>query len=349
MKITVELSAIQGALDTIARIAPPASGNVTFSSAKKALHLISSAELGRAKVIVPCEVQGDGEFAVPAQALRDAVKGRKELELVFANEVLTVKSGQYRTQLNTVEVIPLDEIDKEEITSWKLTAEQSLWLKSALKTVNLKPTSMLSSWMPSGIMLNAKGAFVACYDEQHLNWLTSKEITGEFECVLPSDTLMNIMEVCGKTSFTLEHAKTYIRVRSKLIDAYINVPAMDELPTVSSVREKIREAGKVTGNTFVLAKADVLAFMDNARAVMTSERAELQVSTEKGIKLEIKTGQGSAKAVVKGKGKGAFKVDCEYMQELIAKAPDDVEMNVVQNAFISMKLKDGAALVAQNQ
>lgn len=349
MKITVELSAIQTALDAVARIAPPSSGNITFSASKKVLYLISSAELSRCKIVVPCTVTGDEEFAVPAQALRDAIKGRKELELVFANEVLTVRAGQYSTKLNTVEVIPLDDIDKEETKNWKLTAEQGLWLKSALKTVNLKPTSMLSPWMPSGIQLTAKGAFVACYDTQHMNWLSSKEITGDFECVLPSETLSNIMEVCSKTDFQMDQAKSYIRVRNKRIDAHINIPSTDDIPPIAAVREKIREAGKETGDTFVVAKADVLEFMDNAKSIMTTERAELQVSTEKGIKLEIKTGQGSSKAILKGKGKGTFKVDCEYLRELIDKSPDEVVMNVVANSFISLKLKDGSALVAQNQ
>ena len=350
MKITLELEAIQSAFETISKTAAPSSGNITFTSAKGKVTLTSVADLSRCQVVVPCEVDKEGEFAVPMQSVRDAVKGRSKLTLTYANAVLTVSSGAYKASLNTVDVIPLDELAEEKTTDWKLTADQAAWLRKALRDVALKPTTILSSWMPAGIRLTSKGAFVVCYDTQHMSWVTSKEVTGDFECVLPIDVVQAVVEVFHKSNFVISQGKAHIQVRNKTVKIALNVPSTEDLPTLEQVQEKIKEATKVKADTFVFAKSDMLTFLDNAKAVLGKERAELSVEhTGKGIELVTKTVQGQVKNTVKGTGKGAFKIDLDYIQELVTKAGDEITLNVVASSFLSLKLASSTAIVALNQ
>lgn len=350
MNITAELTTLQQALDVVMRIAPPTSGNLSFEINKNgSLTVTSVAELSRCTAVIACDLSGKGEFAVPAQALRDAIKGRAKLELKYANSTLTVKSGNYKTDLVTVDVVPQDETEKGETKNWKITPDMSDWIKTSLRLVALKPTSILSSWMPVGIQVGPKGAFVCCYDMQHMNWVTSKEVKGDFECVLPVDTMGAIVEVFSKSAFTMQQGETYIRVFNKMCDAYLSVPDMREIPTVAQVRSKAKEAGAAEGQTFTFKKSDLLTFMDNAKSIISKERAELQVEAEDGIKLQVRTGLGTSKTKIKGKGKGKFNVDYEYLQELVSKAPDEVTMTVVEKAFIAVKLTASSALVALNQ
>lgn len=349
MKISLELDALNSAFDTVTKLAPPSSGNITISSVKGRVSVVSLSDISRCAIVLPCKVDTDGDFAVPLQALRDAVKGRKELVLNYANTMLNITSGSYKAVLATVDVVPLDELDKEETVEWKITAEQGDWLKTALKAVALKPTVLLSSWMPAGIKLTDKGAFVACFDTQHMSWVNSKEITGDFECVLPIDTMQNIMDAFSKSAFVLEQGKSFITVRNKLTKVVLNVPTTDDLPSLQQVREKIIEAGKVKAATFTFAKADLDAFLANSKAVLSKERAELVVEGDKEIRLSIKTVQGEVKAKLKGTGKGTFKIDLEYLQELTSKAPEEITLNVVDGAFLSSKLNHSSAIVALNQ
>jgi len=349
MKIKVEMDALVSALDTIAKTAAPSSGNITFGSQKGKLTLVSSADLSRCWVTVPCEVDKDGEFAVPMQAVRDAIKGRSNLTLTYANTMLTVASGSYKASLATVDVIPLDDLTEDKATDSKVSADQAEWLRKALKDVALKPTTLLSPWMPAGVKLTEKGAFVVCFDTQHMSWVNTKEVTGELECVLPIDTLQNVIEVFQKSSFVIAQGKSYITIRNKLTKVILNTPSVDDLPTLSQVQEKIKEAGKVKSSTFVFAKQDLDAFLANSKAVIAKERAELVVEADKGITLAIKTVQGDVKAVIKGSGKGSFKVDLEYLQELTAKAPEEMTLNVVEGAFLSSKLVASSSIVALNQ
>lgn len=350
MKIQLELDALNTCLEMITRLAPPTSGNVAFHSDGKKVKLVSSADLSRCTAILPCTVDKAGEFAIPLQALKDATKGRKELELVYKNATLTVVSGKYKAELSTVDVIPLDEHEPEEGTEIKISTDQSAWLKKALRDVSLKPTAMLSAWMPAGIKMGPKSSFVACYDTQHMSWVTSKEVTGDFECVLPIETLINVLDLFHKTPFVMRQTKTRVEIKTKLAHVFLNIPTMDDLPALPEVMSKVKEASKVTGATFTFAKEPLGVFMDNARAVMGKERAEIQVTAgAKGLTAAIKTGQGAVETSIKGSGKGSFKIDYEYLQEGLAKAGSEIEMNVVHEAFLSIKLSTSSIIIALNQ
>lgn len=350
IKIQLELEALQAALEVVAKTAAPTSGNITFSSDGAKLTITSLADLSRCYVVVPATVEGKGEFAVPLQAVVDSTRNRKNLELLYSKSMLSVKSGAYKADLATVDVIALDPLDAEEGHTWKLTPEQAQWLRSGIRNVAMKPTALLSSWMPVGIKLTDKSAFIVCYDTQRMNWETSKEVTGDLEILMPLESMSSIVEVFHKSAFSIKQSKSHIEIRNKLIRVHMSIPTADDLPTLSDVQAKIKEASKIDASTFTLAKDSVLSFLDNARAVIGKERAEVQVSSrEKGLELLVKTGQGQVKNALKGTGKGTFKIDQEYLQELVSKAPAELTLNVVENAFISMKLEKSSAIVALNQ
>jgi len=350
MKIQLELDALQSSLELITRLAPPSSGNITFHSNGKRVRLISAADLSRCITVIPCTVDKEGEFAIPIQSLKDATKGRKTLELIYKNASLTVVSGKYKAELTTVDVLPLDEQEAEEGTEWKLDTTQSSWLRKALREVALKPTALLSSWMPVGVKLSDKSAFVACYDTQHMSWTTSKEVKGQFECVLPIETMTNVIDLFHKAPFTIRQTKSRIEVITKLSQVFLNTPTLDDMPGLPDVQAKIREASKIDGATFVFDKENMVNFLDNARAVIGKERAEVAVEgAGKGISVSIRTDQGQVSAALPGNGKGTFKIDYEYLYEGITKAQAEVTMTVVQGAFVALKLASSSIIIALNQ
>lgn len=349
MQIKVELKSLQQALSTVMRLAPPVSGNLNFVAKDGELKVTSASEVGHCTARIECKVSKDGEFAVPAQALQDSVKGRSELDLTFASDTLVVKSGNYKTSLVAVDVIPLDELEKMDAQVLKVSPDIADWISSSIKQVSLKPVTVISPWMPVGIKVG-KTAFICCYDVTHMNWVTSKEVQGDFECLLPVETMSAIMEVFSKSSFRIERGDTHIRVRNKMVDAYMSVPDMRELPTVPQVIERIKEASKVDGKTFMLAKTDVLSFMDNAKSIIGKERAEILVDGDGSkIRMEVKTGLGSSKIDLKGKGKGSFAVDYEFLQELVMKSKEQLELNLVDDSYISMKLATSSAILGLNE
>lgn len=350
MKISVELSSLQASLDIITRLAPPTSGNITVTSDGKKVQLTSSADTSRCITTVPCSVDRAGEYAVPLAALRDATKGRGELTLTYKNAVLNVNSGRYSASLVTVDVIPLDDYEAEEGQIWKLMPDQSAWLRKALRDVALKPTLILSSWMPVGIKLTPKGGFVTCYDMQHMGWVSDKTVAGDFECVLPLETMTNVIDLFHKTQFSIRHCSSRIEIKNKLTQVFLSIPSLEDLPSLADVQSKIKSASAEKGKTFVIPRESLTAFMENARAVMTKERAEIRIEgADKGIKVEIKTGQGNVNTQFKGEGKGSFKIDYEYLSEALTKTTDDLTLTAVDNAYVSAKFANMNMIIALNQ
>lgn len=350
MRIETELDQLMFAIDTIARTAPPPSGNITFLVANGKLNLTSVSDLSRCTTIVPCEsVEGEAEFAVPMMAIRDAIKGRKKISLKMANSVLSVKSGNYQADLAILDSIPSDNPDEEAISKWKVDQDQRDWLKQSIKDVALKPTAILSSWIPVGVCIDSKGAFVACYDEQHMSWVKTKKVTGDINCVLPLDTIQSIIEVF-RSGFLLVQGKSSIRIKDKLTSVVLSIPSTEDVPALDMVKEKVTEASKMKSDDITISKNHVTDFMYNAKAVLTKERAELVVKADgKKCSLLIQTVNGKVENTIKCTGNASFKVDLEYFQELIGKAPEEVVIGVVADSFLSIKLNNSHALVALNQ
>lgn len=350
MTITIKLEQdnIRSALNIISKLAAPSSGNVTFTCEKGKIKLRSVADGSRAVTIVAGSVSGEGEFAIPLQSLDTAIAGRAEITLTYNNSVLIIKSGTYAVELSTTDVIPEDKLDTGKTTELNLTAEQGQWLSSAMKMVQLKPTGILSQWMPVGIKITPKGSAVACYDTQHMTWVRSKEVVGDFEIALPIETMIKVLDVL-KTNLKIIKSENSIEVRTKNTVANVSLYSMVGLPTMDDVLQKIKEASATKGNTLTLNKDDINAFLKNAKAVVGKERAELQVSPKnKGTELKVQTAQGTANVLLKSTGTAEFKIDLDYFQEAMMSAPADVEINSVAEAYISIK-KEASIIIAVNQ
>lgn len=354
MRATIDSDIIQEALRICLRLAAPISGNVTFKTDGPKLYMLSSSELSRCTVLMPCEVTGTALFAISTESLKSATKGRKELEMVYSKTMLNIKSGRYHSSLTTVDAIQVDEdASPEEGKIWKLSADQAMWLKSAVATVALKPPQNLSTYMPISVRLTDKSAFVACYDENHMAFVNDREITGSLDLTLPIETLNSVLDVFNKLNFSMNVTKSSLVVKNKLVNVILALPETeDEELGASAVLGKAKESLKADGLQIELNRNDVLAFLDNARAVATKERAELKIVTDAGkVSMEVSTVNGTSKITIKGgvKKHSVFNVDFEYFDEAVRKCGDSVIFKVVMDAFISFKTKSAHILVALNQ
>jgi len=355
MNATIDSDLIQEALRVALRLSPPSSGNVTLNSDGTKLFLISSAELSRCRVLVPCVLEGEALFAIPTAAIQASVKGRKELSIVYDKTVLNIKSGRYKAQLATVDAIQMDEGDEKaaDIKTWVITAEQLEWLRTAVAAVALKPTANVTAFMPVSIKLGPKYAFVACYDEQHMAFAFDRSMKGDLEVTIPLDTLTAVLDTFKNLSCKLQVTPSALHVRNKLVSVQLALPSMeDQKINGSDVLEKSKEVLKVDGQSIIFVKKDVLIFLDNARAVAEKSRMELKVSTEVGkLGLSVTTGQGRAQATIKAntKAETSFKVDFEFFEEAVRKCTDDIQMKVVGSDFLSFVGKNATILVALNE
>lgn len=353
MNFTTETAAVQEALRVIGRLAAPDSGNVTISSNGKKILIQASSETARCSVNIPASVSGKpGQFALALNALRDATKGRKELDIEFSKAMCKIKAGSYRCELATVDTLEVEQAEEDKGTVIEFTSEQAQWIKAAVSTVALKPTALLSTFMPIGIKLGKKGAFVACFDVNHMAFLRSDEMKGDMEFKLPLDTLVAVLDAFGSTAFTLELCGASVKVGNKLVKVNLSLPQEEENElTIADVIETSKAAKEMKGQPLVVSRDEVLAFLDNSRSVATKERSELKIKVEGGkLEMKVSTVQGSSRAVMKSKSKDCeFAIDFEYLDEAVRKGGETIEMTLVKDEFLAINLKTSTIILSLNQ
>lgn len=355
MQFQIDQDAVAEALRVITRLAPPVSGNITVETDGKKCWMHSNSETSRCSVNVPAEVSGKGgTFAIALVSLKDATKGRKTLNFLYEKTLCKISSGAYKCELPTVDAMEVESTDDEKVgKAIKLTAEQAQWLKGAVATVSLKPTPLLATFMPVSIKLTDKGAFVACYDENHMAFVSSSEINGDMETKFPLDVFTSVLDVFGKAVFKIEVSKSNLYVSNALVKVVLSLPQEEDNELkIDEIIEAARGSKASKGSEIEINKNDICAFLDNARAVATKERSEVKVETEAGkMRLSVNTANGSMKAVVKAscQKKEQALVDFEFLDEAVRKCGDSVIMKLVKGEFIAIRLKVGTVIVSLNQ
>lgn len=354
MFIKAEGEAIQLAIKTVSKLAPPSEGSVVIRLKKKQAHILSHSELNSCTVLVPASVEGDGEFAISLESLREATRGRANVELTYKNTLLYVKSGSYLAELATSDVLDQDEQAKAEEPPIVIGAEQAAWLRTAVQDVSIRATALINAYMPIGLHLTEKGAFIACFDNNRMSFLKEKTIKGDANFVVPIETLQAVLECVGHSEFNLIVTDSFAEIVTETVQARLSLPTIeDNSVSLDTVEGKAKEIVKIAADTIVVDKAKLVAFLDNSKAVALKERGEVKVSVRDGkMRMSVSTNAGKVQASVPVQA-GAelqFLVDFEYLDELVRKAGAEVELKVVSDAFVMSKTAKGVTvLVAFNQ
>jgi hypothetical protein len=355
MQAQLDSELVQEALQVVTRLSPPMTGNVTLKADGGKLFLLSASDLSNCTIQIPGRVEGSALFAIPTQAFQAAIKGRKEVSLSYANTVLRIKAGRYVAELTTVDAILAEDeqAQGDDRQEWRVSSEQMQWLRQAVSAVSLKPTMNLTAYMPVSVILTKRAAFVACYDEQHMAFVSSKEITGDLNVTLPLETAVAVFDTFNKLPCRMVVTPSALFVSNKLIKVQLALPEpSDQQRDSTEVRAMAKEALTVDAHTIKLSKKDVATFMENARAIITKERPELEIATEQGkCVFSVKTTIGRTKTSVKAQAKNAtrFVIDYEYFDEALRKCPDELVLRLAGEDFLAFRGKDARVLVSLNQ
>lgn len=351
MKFDIEVPMLEEALSAVSKLASPESGNIVITGGKR-LRIHSSSQVNSVVVSLPVKC-GDGEFGIPIETLRQAAKGRKHLECEYKNTLLYLKDGRYKAELTTVDAIRDDSVAVDSFKSAvKFSADQMAELRSLVQQVALKPNSLIASFMPCGVRIDKKQAFVACYDSIHMAFIKSKEIKvkNPIEFVLPLDTLALIATVfIGGARMSINDS--VVEIKDDRVTAVLSLPTLDsELPSMNEVVELSKSVRKASGNVLSFDKKEFVKFLDNGRSVSVRERSEIVCSVANSrAQFSILTSSGAIKASFKHKGEMNFKVDFEYLDEIVRKCGDELEFVLVGDSYLKTKSKDGYLVTGLNQ
>ena len=349
MKFNTEAQLLVEALSVISKLAAPDSGNIVFQVGKK-FRVFSSSQVNSVQVTLPIKTEGQAEFGISLDSLRQAIKGRSELQCVFKNTMLGIKSGRYSAELATVDAIKEESQETKFKSEIDLSADDMQSLKQMVNSVALKPNSLLASFMPCGVRMHKKGTFVSCFDTTHMAFTSTADLKGDAEFILPLDIVLLVTGVFTSGA-KIRISDASVEVSNKLVTAVLAIPSLDsDLPSLEDVVNQSKAVKSATGTDLSLPKDDLITFLDNSRSIASRERSEVRFSSQDSkIELSVMTTSGQVKTSFKHKGKTKFVIDFEYFDEMVRKCPDTVELQLVGDAYLKAKTKSCYLVTGLNQ
>jgi hypothetical protein len=328
MKIeNLETALLNEAFRVALLLAPPSGGTLTFAAENGALTIHSSSDYNRCSILLPATLEGSALFALPVEALKDAVKATKTvtLEIPEGTSALTVKSAgtaKYRARLAVMDALIPDPVkfSGDEVA---FTKEQLGWIKDALVSVSLKPQTLLSPYTPAIIRLTKDGGFAACAHFGHMSFTSSDTVTGDLDVTLPYDTIRSVLDAFDGDDCKISFSSSALRVQNDILDVILALPDLRDAATIEQALEIAEMAKETSGESVVLDYKEVKDFLARCKAIREKSKLELEFSAAKeatSIRAETTLGDvqielaGSVKHPVK------FKIDAETFEELLSKS-----------------------------
>lgn len=346
MKIKIEASVLERAMVALSKIAPPANGTVLLRAHEGRVSLTSVGEVSHGEILLVSESEDDGQATVQMLALRESIRGHQDLAIELRNNSLVISSRAYRAELTVLDTLVPQKRDETSVREWRLGTEAADWLYRAVRSVTLKPT-MLSSWLPVGIRLSADGAWVGCYDNQRIRYVSDPDIRGELDLLVPVETMSALLEIFHLSNFAIRQIAGGFLVYNKTMRVRLQVPSTDDLVSVDAVVAKIASASGESYVTLEFPKSEATEFLANARSVLGRERAEIRFSGGKTV-MSVATVSGRVSRKIGAEGP-KFQIDLEYFSELATKSGPEIVLRVVGESFLSADLESGSIIVSLNQ
>lgn len=308
-------------------LAPPSGGTLTFAAENGSLKIHSSSDYNRCSILLPAVLEGSALFALPVEALKDAVKATKQvtLEIPEGTSALQVKSAgtaKYRARLAVMDALEPEDVEFSGDEK-SFTKEQLDWLKNALAEVSLKPQTLLSPYTPAIIRMTKSGAFVACAHFGHMAFTSSDTVTGDLDVTLPYDTIRSVLDAFEGDDCTVSFSSSALRVQNAILDVVLALPDLRDAATIDQVLEVAEMAKESAGESVVLDYKEVKDFMARCKAIREKSKLEITfTATKEATLLKAVTTLGDAQMEFPAsvKAKTQFAIDAETFEELLAKS-----------------------------
>lgn len=295
---------------------------------------------------------------VPKDLVLQAAKGRKEGSISFKNSVLHLKSGSYTADINVVDVeadavpdVPTPSAS-DDTTSFTLTPTLATTLAMVLP--NLRIDKMFQTAPDIMVALRIKGQTVwaATYDDNQLCFqkIKAEEAVGDFNISVPYLRLQSFIKDLPTSGAKVHINQDTLTAITKAFRVSIALPALDPDSLISpdSVYEKAQSVAKASGASISVAREDLQALVENARALVATGSDVRFEPAKKGTVVTISSPRGKVKQTVKTDGQTeAFGVGYLFMQTLMQKQPGKkVEQDVPPT--IDFEVCDGAFVICRS-
>lgn len=347
MIISIDTELLETAIGTVVKVAGLSSENsIAHFKLVDSMLQVSATNKGTGVAInVPCKVKEKSKysaFAVSPSSLLSAITKRKSINLEISISTVKVTSDKYRADLVTTTsepeiILPKDIKEGDETT--KLPSVLVEFIRENLSQVELKPILETYSYMPVAVQVTDKGAFLACYDNWHMAFVTNKKVTGKIKFCLPISSLTLLAkEFRGKTYKMLVTESTLYAFNDSF-ELALTLPQQDVQNVIppDEAYNLAMQIRKEKGIDIVLAAEDVLAISSNIDAVYKKgEHIDFDVDKTQ-CKVTLKSTYGRVSSIVRCKTQKpvSFRAGFGFFKDVLTKVSGSkVEMTVVPDRML---------------
>lgn len=324
-EFTVEANDWHNAIQAINKLAVPFNGTINISVGKKVL-IESRAELAAIKINLPVQsLSGEMKIGIMLENLRLATASKKGLITFYYEDTqLKIECGNYSSAMNTVDFVPYDDIEKQELQYNELDEEACKFLTKAIRQVLLKP-NLTTPIMPVLVRLGRKSSLVCCYALDHLAFIKSEfTVSKPLELSMPIELLLNILTVFDQCK--IAYNDSIVMCESPWAKLFVSLPATNAFIESKTLIERLQMFMQQSdGSEIELDKKELVDFFGNSKAVASKERSELIFDCQpKLTTITRSTSIGRTRLELPRASKECqYKLDGEYFAEAVNQCKDD--------------------------
>jgi hypothetical protein len=314
---------------------------VTLSPFKEKTLVTIQAQGAVAEAVIPKSLEGheaawDFQFA----ALAAAVTKRDAAKFSFNGGQLDIKENNYKVALQGVEANKVLRVEKPAEPTCSIEVDSELWVTLESMTSKVKIGKSLAALPDITVhyLFTKKLAMAVAFDRFQMAAYALPNTFGKtFELTLPLAKAESLFKTPGVNLLAANEALVYIKAGT--IAHSSSLPSVEDttgVPTDSVVvRVKALRSAEFPKQV-KLPTEELKKFLVNARAVSAANALLLVEVGDGSSRLTLSSDGNKVSAVVpsKSKKKFRFKLDIGYVQTIVSKAGDSIQLEIDDSALV---------------
>ena len=347
MIVSIDTELLEAAIRTVVKVTSAGGANsIAHFKLIDGMFQSSATNKGTGVAInIPCKVKEKSKhsgFAVDPASLLAAIANRKNIQLEIGGSTVKVVSNKYKAELVTTTaeaeaILPKD--IREGSDTMKLPSALVEFIRENLAHIELKPILETYSYMPVAVRVTEKGAFLACYDNWHMAFVTNKKVTGNLKFCLPVSSLNLLTKEFRGKSYKMIATESTLYAFNDSFELALTLPQQDTQNVIppEEAFNLAMQIRKEKGINVLLAAEDILSISTNIDAVYKKgEHIDFEVD-KTSCKVTLKSTFGRVSSVVRCKSQTpvSFRAGFGFMRDVLTKiSGNKVEMTIVPERML---------------
>lgn len=297
---------------------------------------------GVAEVPLDAPIAGlDASWDFPFQTLSAALQGKTNAKLACTAGQLSIKDKSYLANLQGSESKAMLRVEKPSEPTASITVSSDIWAMLSEMTGKVKVSKSLAA-MPDitvHYLFTEKTALAVAFDRFQLAaYFVPNNFGVTFSLTLPLPKAEALFKNnSGVTKLLASDALLYVKAGS--LSFSTSLPSVEDTTGVSvdAVLPRVKAVRQTNpAKAVVIPKSSIQQFLENARAVSGANALLTVEVADSSSKLTLAADGNKVSSIVPSKSKKPFqfKLDIGYVNTIVAKAAENVQLEIDDSVLL---------------